>query len=103
MNEFPSILCPDSKTNFPKYRYELNLSNMRKEIFDLVICGDENSYFDIDTFMRKYNIKKNDIASMISKVTSELNNLGWKLKTSFGGTGLFIYSTDTLPPSCYEE
>ena len=36
-------------------------------------------------------------------VKSELVKLGWKCKTSFGGTGLFIYSTEEPPPSCWEE
>jgi hypothetical protein len=103
MNNFPSVLCPANKANFSRYHYELNLSNMRRDIFELVICGDENSYFDIDTFMRKYKLKKNDVSNMLLQITSELTNLGWKVKTSFGGTGLFIYSTEAPPPSCYEE
>ena len=41
--------------------------------------------------------------NMTSKIIEELQELGWKCKTSFGGTGLFIYSTENPPPNCYDD
>ena len=89
MNKFPEHLKPENKCNFSHLKYEMLLSNMREKIFELVLSGNENNYFEVD--------------KMIITVTKELEQLGWKIKTSFGGTGLFIYSTDIPPPSCFEE
>ena len=38
---------------------------------------------------------------IMSIVTNELIALGWNCKYSYNDTGLFIYSTDTPPPSCW--
>jgi len=103
MKEFPAHLKPENKYNFSHLKYEIFLSNMREKIFELVLSGDENNYFEVDNFSRMYKLKKGQVDEMIITVTKELEELGWKIKTSFGGTGLFIYSTDIPPPSCFEE
>jgi len=103
MKEFPSCLKPENKEKFSRYRYDRNLSYLRKEIFELVLVGDENSYFDMDNFSHRYKLKKGAIDRLCITVTQELEKLGWNVKTSFGGTGLFVYSTDEPPPSCYED
>ena len=103
MNEFPNHLNPENKHNFSQLKYERNLSTMRDNIFDLILSGDENNYFEIDIFSRMYKLKKNQSDKMVLTISNELKSLGWKIKQSFGGTGLFIYSTDFLPSSCFEE
>jgi len=103
MKEFPSRLSPENKEKFSKYRYERNLAYMRRDIFELVLLGDENKYFDLDKFARVNYVNESDIRDMCNVVMDELKNLGWKVKTSFGGTGLFIYSTENPPPSCYTD
>lgn len=103
MNKFPEHLKPENKCNFSHLKYEMLLSNMREKIFELVLSGNENNYFEVDNFSRMYKLKKCQVDEMIITVTKELEQLGWKIKTSFGGTGLFIYSTDIPPPSCFEE
>lgn len=103
MKQFPVRLNPENKDKFTTYRYERNLAYLRKEIFELMLLGDENNYFELDIFSRKYKLKKGEIENMCNTVIQELENLGWNVKTSFGGTGLFIYSTDIPPVSCYED
>jgi hypothetical protein len=103
MKEFPDRLNPENKGDFPLYRYNRNLAYMRKEIFELMLLGNENDYFDIDIFSRKYKVEKKDLDKMLNTIKEELVELGWNVKTSFGTTGLFIYSTDTPPPSCYDD
>jgi hypothetical protein len=103
MKEFPSHLKPANKERFPKYCYDRNLAYLRKEVFELVLLGDENSYFELDNFSRKYKLKKGEIEQMRDIIMRELKVLGWNVKTSFGGTGLFVYSTTSPPPSCYED
>jgi hypothetical protein len=103
MKEFPKILIPKNKHRFHEYLYERNLAYMRRDIYELVIRGDENSYFVIDNFARKHQINNHDIKSMTLTVMKELKSLGWNVKTSFADCGLFIYSTDEVPVSCYDD
>jgi hypothetical protein len=103
MKEFPDHLVPANKHKFPKYRYERNLAYLRKEITELVLRCDENTYFALDVFARANSVKKDDMEKMTKVVMTELTGMGWNTKTSFAGTGLFVYSTDTPPPSCYED
>lgn len=102
MKEFPDHLTPMNKAKFPRYRYERNLAYLRKEITELVLLGNENNYFELDRFSRTHQIKKDELEKMSSKIMEELGKLGWNTKTSFGGTGLFIYSTPEPPPSCFD-
>jgi len=104
MIEFPSRLNVKNKNKFPEYRYSRVLCYLRRDIFEHMITEDENNYFDLDTFRNKYF--KRDLESMKKievTIIEELTTLGWKCKTSFGGTGLFIYSTDEPPPSCHPD
>lgn len=103
MKDFPSNLKPENKQEFSMYRYRRNLAYMRREIFELMLLGDENNYFDLDKFARDYKITTENMESMRNILSNELKELGWKTETSFGGTGLFIYSTDKPPPSCYKD
>lgn len=103
MKEFPSYLIPKNKESFSIRKYNRNLAYIRMEIYENMIDGDENNYFDLDKFSRKYNIRKEDLDKMLKDVVDELQNLGWNTKTSFGCTALFIYSTDNPPKSCYDD
>lgn len=103
MKLFPEKLKPENKENFHKYFFERNLAYMRRDIFEKMLRGDENDYFELEKFSAEYNITNEDLNKMVNKVCSELQDLGWKTETSFGGTALFIYSTENPPPSCYPD
>lgn len=103
MKEFPSRLKPQNKDQFSSYCYNRNIAYLRKEIYELVIKGDENSYFDLDKFERYYKLKKGEIEKMSDTISEELEELGWHIKKSFGNTGLFIFSSEEPPPSCYDD
>ena len=103
MREFPSHFIPTNKEKFHVYIYKRNLAYMRKEIFELVLQGNENNYFDLENFRRVHKIKNSDIINMVDVIKDELQKLGWKVKTSFGETGLFVFSTETPPSSCYDD
>ena len=103
MKEFPSRLKPQNKDQFSSYCYNRNIAYLRKEIYELVIKGDENSYFELDKFERHYKLKKGEIDKMSDRVSEELEELGWHVKKSFGNTGLFIFSSEVPPPSCYDD
>lgn len=103
MNEFSPSLTPDNKDNFLGIRFETVLSYLRQEITENVLGGDENDFFDLSTFSRKYGLTDSELTDMRSAVTVELETLGWSVKTSFGGTGLFVYSSEKPPPSCHAD
>jgi hypothetical protein len=106
MKELPLILNVKNIQSFPELYYNRVSCYFRKCIYEHVISQDENSYFDLDKFGRKY-FKDKDIEELTSKLSQsiilELEKLGWKCKLSFGGTALFIFSTDNPPPSCWDD
>lgn len=101
MNNFPSTINVNNKKNFKIINYNNIISIMRKEIYDIIIKENENDYFDIDIFQEKYKLKNDDKDAMVKSIVSELEKIGWKTKLSFGDTGLFIYSSENPPPSCW--
>lgn len=101
MKVFPSILNVKNNDNFKQIHYNRVLCYLRKEIYEHIISKDENSYFEIDKFGLKYSFQISD--NMINIIIQELNLLGWKCKLSFASTALFIYSTLTPPPSCWDN
>lgn len=107
MKEFPNILSVKNKDSFPYIYYNRVLCYFRKEIYEHVISHDENSYYDLENFGRKFFKDHKDRVDLVNKLSAsivdELVNLGWKCKLSFGGTALFIYSTENPPPSCWDD
>ena len=106
MKKFPNALNVDFKNNFSDIYNDMVLCKLRQDVFDHIIGESENSYFDIDKFTTSY--KHADMKCVIYKqfmpeIMNELNNLGWKCKLSFGGTALFIYSSEDPPPSCWDD
>tara|TARA_B110000908_G_C10107471_1_gene381452 strand:- start:137 stop:466 length:330 start_codon:yes stop_codon:yes gene_type:complete len=107
MKEFPLILDVKEKERFIDIYYNRVLCYLRKAIYEHVISHDENSYFDLEQFGRDHYKDNKDREKTISKLSEsiipELEKRNWKCKLSFGGTALFIYSTDKPPPSCWDD
>lgn len=107
MKDFPSTLNPKNIRTFPDIYYRRVLCYLRKSIYEHIISNDENSYFDIEKFSRQYcsqfltNEKLRD--KLCESIIPELMSIGWKCKVSFGGTALFIYSSENPPPSCWDD
>ncbi|GAF77758.1 unnamed protein product [marine sediment metagenome] len=102
MKSFPNKLLPTNKINFYSYRYNRVLCYFRKEIYEHMLKGDENNYFELDRFSKQYlDNDTNTLKKMTTRIIQELETLGWKCKTSFGDTGLFIYSSEDPPKSCW--
>lgn len=102
MKDFPSKLNVENKETFSAVYTERTKCYLRRDIFEHVISHDENDYFYLDKFNEKYNDIEL-IRRLVEELIPELEALGWKCNLSFGGTGLFIYSTDEPPPSCWQE
>jgi hypothetical protein len=105
MKEFPRRLNVNNKDKFSSFLYDRSLCYFRRDIFEHIISRkDENCYFELDKFCKNYlNNNTEMMEEMKNTVINELHDLGWKCKTSFGNTGLFIYSTENPPSSCYED
>jgi len=100
MKNFPNKLKVENKENFEQYNYDRTIAYIRRDIYEFMIeRKNENVYFDFD----KYQRNKKIIETIIETIIKELLNIGWKCKISFGGTALFIYSTDIQPSSCYDD
>ena len=98
MNSFPSEINKDNKENFNNLFNNMVLCMIREDIYRLLISRkDENEYVDLDKYYSKYGKNTN----IIDNIITELNQLGWKTKLSFGDTGLFVFSTENPPTSCW--
>lgn len=98
MNSFGQELHVLNKDNFEDLFKETYMMKLRKKIHLFMISNrNENDFFDIEKFNRKYIRNMNKTNDMINEVIFELNQLGWKTHIGFGGTGLYIYSSDELP------
>lgn len=102
MESFGSELNVLNKDYFKSIFKERCLEKLRKHIYNFMLeRNKENDFFDIDIFNRKY-IKNMDIMNeLVNKAVIELLELGWKTHIGFGGTGLYIYSSDELPDGVY--
>lgn len=103
MKEFPPFFRPERKDKFVTLNDDRSRCYLRRDIYEFIIGRtSENEYFSLDEF--KSRVKSPEtFDQIVQSISQELENLGWKCKTSFGGTGLFIYSTDLPPPSCFED
>ena len=103
MKSFPIEMRVENIHNFTKINYDRVTDIMRQEIYNTILNRkSENDYIDLDSFAMKYLDNKICIVlKIIDTISKELNTLGWKTKLSFGDTGLFIYSTENPPTSCW--
>lgn len=102
MESFTNDLNVINKDNLRDLWEEKTLRRLRKHIYNFMLERTrENDFFDIDAFNRKYVRNINVADNLINRVVIELNNLGWKTHIGFGGTGLYIYSSDDLPSGVY--
>jgi len=105
MIKFPETLNFKNKNNFSENNYKRLISIFRQEIHDHIldkVSKNENEYFDLDYFSKKYlDNNSKEMQKFVSIIMTELQELGWKTSLSFGDTGLFIYSSDEKPSSCW--
>lgn len=106
MKEFPSLLNVNNKKNFPKLFYNRYLCYLRRDIYEHMIrwtdLKSENNYFELDRFQRDNKIPNDLFKKMRNVIIKELQTLGWKCKLSYADTGLFIFSSESPPPSCWD-
>jgi hypothetical protein len=116
MKSFSLEIHVKQKHNFPEYKYNKVLKRLRQSLNDHIIgyryeieskketfdC--ENNSFDLELFFKTNGIVlSKDKERMYETVKSELLKLGWNCDLTFGGTTLFIYSSNKLPTSCWTD
>ena len=103
MNQFPPYI-EVSQLEERKEQATLRLQALiRQEIHDLLLKGDERDYFDLTKFGSMYverDVEK--VKHLLEPIVGELNALGWKTTTSYGGTALFVYVSQK-PSNCWED
>ena len=102
MKEFPKCLNVKNKKNFPDIHYNRTLCYFRRDIYEHILREKENNYFDLERFNKKYVNDMSIMRRMVYVIIGELESFGWRCKLSFGDTGLFIYSTEKPPSSCWD-
>jgi hypothetical protein len=103
MKEFPVFLQVENTESFGRYRYVQALCNLRFAIYEHILRGDENNYFDMENFGRMTEMTTEEMSDLLTTIIVELGERGFKCKPCFGSTGLFIYSTPLPPPSYYPD
>lgn len=102
MKEFSDNISVVNRNNFSEIYFQRNLCYLRRDIYEHVLANREEDYFDIDIWCRKRLRNNTEIMKrMIKIIILELERKGWKCKTTFGDTALFIYSDK--PPNNYFE
>ena len=103
MNTFPDFLTPENGETFAGHNYERVKACLRQDLYDHIISHNFNEYFALDRFRRKHaGISEEQLSRMVSEIILELGALGWTCTTSFGASGLFVYSGDP-PPNCFPD
>jgi hypothetical protein len=101
MDHFGLELHVSNKDNLSDIKNRNLMSKLRKCVYNFILDREESSFFDIDIFNRTYVKNMNKTNDMINKIVIELNSLGWNTYIGFGGTGLYIYSSEDLPRGAY--
>ena len=101
MDQFGLELHVSNKDNLTDIKDKNLIAKLRKHIYNFILDREESSFFDIDIFNRKYVKNADKTNDMINKIVIELNSLGWNTYIGFGGTGLYVYSSEELPRGAY--
>lgn len=101
MEHFPIDFTPENRENFHDIRNREILKLLRKNIFHLVLKCKEREFFDLEIFNRQHVHSMEITNQLVNQVLEELHSLGWKTILSYGGTGLFIYSTEEPPSNAW--
>lgn len=104
MRNFSDKLNSENKKYFPSVYKLILKQKLRTAITEHIVSHDEDSYFSLDEIKEKLNVKNMKLVKdCVVELVSELKKLNWKCAFSYGGTALFIYSSENPPSNCYSE
>jgi hypothetical protein len=79
--------------------------NLKHKVYKFIMIRnfDENDYFDLGAFFRKYNVRKQaDTDKYVVRIIQDIRSSGWNCGTSFYKTGLFIFGNNR-PPNFFPD
>ena len=93
MNAFDRDFVPEQKEEFGKWFEHYVRGKLRENIYVHVLQNVNNNqrYFDLGEFNDKYVCDMKLTKKITTAIMEELRELGWKVATSYGHTGLFVY------------
>lgn len=104
MKNFSDKLKVDNKEYFPLIYKIIVKQKLRSAITKHIVSHEENDYFSLDEFKDKLDIKDiKNVKDCADELVSELKEIGWNTTFSYGGTAMFIYSTEKPPSNCYPD
>lgn len=89
----------------PQDREEFIYETLKRKIYKFLMVRnfDENDYFDMGAFFRKYNLRKQvDTDRYVTRIIQDVRSSGWNCGTSYYKTGLFIFG-DNRPPNFFPD
>jgi hypothetical protein len=113
MNAFPESLKVSNKKKFATIKYTNTIRLLRECIYKHMLNytynddglssnPTENNSFDLEVFFKSNNVTNDsDKDNIFNIIKKELQELGWNCVLTFGGTTLFIYSSESFPTSCW--
>ena len=116
MKYFPRAINVKNKSSFSIYKYDEVIELLRKSIYFHILnytydieqkkdtYDTENNSYELELFFKSYGIThQTEKDKIYLTIKNELTKLGWKCELTFGGTSLFIYSSEKLPTSCWVD
>lgn len=71
-----------------------HLCKLRKKIYFHILKNDQNDFFDLELFNRKYVKNMEKVENFSKIIIDELKTQGWNTFIGYGGTGLFFYDKE---------
>jgi hypothetical protein len=103
MKKLPYKLNASNAKNFQKLKIQDILRKIRLSLYNFLVSREaETEYYDFDQFFLLSKLTEDEKDFIRATIIKELENLDWNTKLSFGGSGLYIYSTDE-PPHTYVD
>ena len=82
-----------------RYLFLYGLLTSKVYKFLLIRNDKETEFFDLGQFYRRYDIKRTETESYLTKLMEDIKIGGWQCGTSYCKTGLFIWKNN--PPANY--
>ena len=111
MDRLPDKLIPKNQSQFSEYKLQRELRKLRQRVVEFMVNNERTQDGKRTVFDLK-SVSSNDMYSyahiddrLIESIRSELHTLGWKTKTAYCNTTLFIYDNEDEVPVIegYEE
>jgi len=94
MSQFPPYIAPtkNNKKVFPALNHVNILSDLRTQLINFILRGNETALFSLSTFYESHYVAEKDKDQYTNTVVKELQAMGWKCKVIGNNKNLLISS-----------